>query len=735
MNQDATFNADALLQHEPFVRAVVRGLLADEDRVRDVVQETWLTALRRPPRTAGSLGAWLARVAGNLARDTQRDASRRRGREADVARPERVESVEDSHARLAAQREVVDVVLALEEPYKSVVLLRYYQDLRAPEIAERLGRSAATVRSQLSRAHELLRGSLDDEFEGGRRAWSVLLVPALPAANPIAQLWSGAAAKLAVAGASIAVLVVFVVPLLTEESAPELDGVAVLAAPESAGSEGLSPSFAPAHASAATETSTRQSIDSAATVPDPGQGVALEAKSLDELLALAVQTGRAIRRTLLTPDERFLTEQAALLAMPNTGVARLLNTEAHQQAIAVRGGGANYSFARKDHSYDAEPDLSFRSGRFKTGFYGIQIGLIMALGDVEIADLPTRGLPLPHWLDEEATDSWSVLWQDIAAEDAAHDSAFRQKNKALRRSIKPSKTPQSYLLRMHSPRQHDHLVAFRTLEVDELGCTIAWRILHTWPVPGDRQSGYVAPDPFADIPPAPEWIDALSLEEQLAFLAELREQAGSVLFEIPEDLRERYLSIVEQDAGSFAVKGGFVRILERGKWDPLVRVDGGGAYYSFQKRSHSYQEEPDLGLEQNRFKSGFYGGTRGFVLDLGEVPFEQLGAVMAGSMPAGLGEQGRESWKFLSEVRPASGDAARGRHGILSEADAEHAAALGLDGRTPAITGHSYLVRSIMLRQHDHLVVFTVIGEGEGGYTLAWRILHSWPVESSRRRR
>ena len=74
---ERSLTADALLQHEPFVRAVVRGLLTDEARVQDVLQETWLTALRRPPRDAGALRSWLARVASNLAKDSHRGRSRR----------------------------------------------------------------------------------------------------------------------------------------------------------------------------------------------------------------------------------------------------------------------------------------------------------------------------------------------------------------------------------------------------------------------------------------------------------------------------------------------------------------------------------------------------------------------------------------------------------------------------------------------------------------------------------
>jgi len=48
---------ETLLSHRPFVRALARRLVRDEARAEDVVQETWLAALRRPPRHAGALRA------------------------------------------------------------------------------------------------------------------------------------------------------------------------------------------------------------------------------------------------------------------------------------------------------------------------------------------------------------------------------------------------------------------------------------------------------------------------------------------------------------------------------------------------------------------------------------------------------------------------------------------------------------------------------------------------------
>lgn len=163
---------DQLFHHEHFVRQILQGLLRDPTAIDDAVQETWLRAWRRPPQGVVEPRTWLARVARNLAVSRWRSDQRRAARERAVVSGE-VESPEATQRRVEVRQQVVAAILALDEPYRGVVLLRYEQGLDVRAIAERLGRSAATVRSQLSRAHDQLRARLDREF-GGRQQWSVL---------------------------------------------------------------------------------------------------------------------------------------------------------------------------------------------------------------------------------------------------------------------------------------------------------------------------------------------------------------------------------------------------------------------------------------------------------------------------------------------------------------------------------------------------------------------------------
>ena len=730
MSQSTVLSAETLLQHEPFVRAVVRGLLSDEGRVQDVLQETWLTALRQPPRAKGSLRVWLARVAGNLARDSHRATSRRAAREHAVARPELAESVDVTYERLSAQHEVVEAVLALKEPYKGVVFLRYYQDRSIAEIAERLGRSASTVRSQLSRAHEVLRSALDNRFAGERSAWASLCLPLTPGVPLI-----GAGGRVSVSTGAKAVgsllvlgtLAVVVIPRLLETNEPavqqklaphNLEAALSLPRPRS---ELVAVEAKPGGA--------RKAVD----IINQEQQALLGSRSIPELFELAVQTQRAIEKLVLTPDEKVVSQHSAFLALSNTGICRILignGTESSlDHAITKSGGGTYYSFATQNHNYNAEPDLSFHHGKFGAGLYGIQVGLLLELGDIPLADLAERRDPVPYSLPAEKRELWEILWADISMEDAAHNSTFRQRTKELQRRIGSTGTATTFLLRVFSPDEHDHLVAFRPLVLDGGGCTLAWRILKTWPVPGEKRGPHHGKDEHPEVPEGPSWLTEMSLGSLIDFLAQVRGHARKELLDVSPDLKDRYSTAVSQPATSFAVQTGFARIVHRGRWDALVEVRGGGAYFSFLTRSNSYDEKPELSLQGDRYSSGFAGSDTGFLLDLGVIPFDQLGAVMSGGAPSELSERQRETRDFMGSVRATVEDSRYGGRRSLSEADAKRASELGLGKPVPALVGHTYLLRSVLFYEHDHLVVFTVIGGDEYGHTLAWRILRSWPVD------
>jgi len=227
---------DTLIAHAGFIRAVARKLLLDDHEVDDVVQQTLLAALEKPPQRPGPLKPWLATVARNLARMRRRTEGRIDRREQAAARPESMPATSEIAARLETQRKLVEVVTALDEPYRDVVVLRFFDELPPREVAARLGIPVETVRTRTRRALEQLRGQLDRETDGGRKAWQLALLPlALPPAR--AQAAVATTATVGVLGvlgvksiAAIAAVLLAAVFFLWHEASGDSDSVAPRAA-------------------------------------------------------------------------------------------------------------------------------------------------------------------------------------------------------------------------------------------------------------------------------------------------------------------------------------------------------------------------------------------------------------------------------------------------------------------------------------------------------------------------
>ncbi len=168
--------SEALLAHASWVRKLARHLVADVQLAEDLSQDACVVALERPPRAGLDPRRWLATVVRNLARQNARGDGRRRARETGAAADEALPGTNQLVERVAIQRELVGAVLELSEPYRTAVLLRFFEELPQREIARRLGVPVATVNSRLTRGLQRLRERLEHEHREDRRAWLGLLV-------------------------------------------------------------------------------------------------------------------------------------------------------------------------------------------------------------------------------------------------------------------------------------------------------------------------------------------------------------------------------------------------------------------------------------------------------------------------------------------------------------------------------------------------------------------------------
>jgi RNA polymerase sigma factor (sigma-70 family) len=195
---------DQLLRQVGKTRQLARSLLGDESAAEDAIQETWVSASRRPlPETPEP---WLRTALRNRLLNQARDERRRTAREEKSPPAAPPDSPEELLARLEMHRKLVEAVARLAEPYRQAVLLRYFEELSSAEIGARLGIPAATARGRLKTAVELLREDLD-RAPGGRRAWLGAMV-LLAGGARLGPQAVGGLARIAAQGSSLTVKLV-----------------------------------------------------------------------------------------------------------------------------------------------------------------------------------------------------------------------------------------------------------------------------------------------------------------------------------------------------------------------------------------------------------------------------------------------------------------------------------------------------------------------------------------------
>ncbi|HEV8111230.1 MAG TPA: sigma-70 family RNA polymerase sigma factor [Planctomycetota bacterium] len=244
---------EAILERNlEWIRALARSLARDEADADDLVQDACVAALESAPETVERPRRWLATVVGNLWRESGRSRERRRARDTDAFRGDRTR--DDIVEQVQVFREVAECVVALHEPYRTAVLMRFWEGLPPRAIAARLGTTPATVQNRIARGLALLRERLD-AARGGRATWLAALLPwverpAAPTALSIGGLVVNA--KLVLASLSLVVAAGALLVWAQRDGGPEV--VARAPAPaEAQAHEPLAAPNAPALAPASPE--------------------------------------------------------------------------------------------------------------------------------------------------------------------------------------------------------------------------------------------------------------------------------------------------------------------------------------------------------------------------------------------------------------------------------------------------------------------------------------------------
>ena len=173
LSNPTTF-ARAYDEHAASVYGAAMRILGDPARAQDVAQDVFLRVWRNPGRfdqRRGELGSYLRLMARSRALDLWREtqaAGRARDRLELVVAGDEVMRADDRPSVIAerdADRAVVrDALARLPEPQREAVVLAYFAELTAGEIARRCDVPLGTAKSRIRLGLAKLRAEVDGVF-------------------------------------------------------------------------------------------------------------------------------------------------------------------------------------------------------------------------------------------------------------------------------------------------------------------------------------------------------------------------------------------------------------------------------------------------------------------------------------------------------------------------------------------------------------------------------------------
>lgn len=201
------------LTDDAWLRRIAQSLVRD-DSAGDLVGDTAASALGAADRLDGPPGPWLVTILKNHARQAWRSLENRSRRERESLPPASSKSPAEIAEIRDLQRVVARELLALDDPFRSTLLRRFFEDRSHAEIAEIDGVSPGTVRWRQHRGLELLRERLDARHGGDRGKWKTAVIPlaARMAPSPaglVVEIVTGHSVAIAIGAVLLAIVALF----------------------------------------------------------------------------------------------------------------------------------------------------------------------------------------------------------------------------------------------------------------------------------------------------------------------------------------------------------------------------------------------------------------------------------------------------------------------------------------------------------------------------------------------
>ncbi len=150
-------------------------MLGNKQEAEDVMQDTFLRVYKNLDKYDANqkFSTWIYRIATNLCIDRLRKRKWNFSLDAEISDAEGLDwysmlqseepGPEKQILLSETQRQIRSAIGALPEKYRSVVVLRYLQDLSLQEISEVLGMPVTTIKTRVHRGREFLRKRLEKD--------------------------------------------------------------------------------------------------------------------------------------------------------------------------------------------------------------------------------------------------------------------------------------------------------------------------------------------------------------------------------------------------------------------------------------------------------------------------------------------------------------------------------------------------------------------------------------------
>ncbi len=151
-----------------------------------------------------------------------------------------------------------------------------------------------------------------------------------------------------------------------------------------------------------------------------------------------------------------------------------------------------------------------------------------------------------------------------------------------------------------------------------------------------------------------------------------------------------------------------------------LAINGGGAYYSFVRKTHEYGQGSDISLERGELKVGFAGADYGMFLNLGDISLDQVTSDHAATRA------------LLNYTPPLKEADVRAEYQKLWQGI--ELTDFNFKSRVQPSVSNTYLLRSISPERSDILVAFRIVRKDtDDSLILVFKVLKNFPKPTLQR--